>query len=41
MKEEAIAALESVRDDLLAARELAERERLATLEGQRGGAAAR
>ena len=35
MKEEAISALETVRDDLLAARALAEQEREATLEAQR------
>ena len=39
MKEEAIAALETVRDDLLAARALAEQERQAALEAQREQAA--
>ena len=40
MKAEAIAALETVRDDLLAARELAERARIAALEAYRERAAA-
>ena len=39
MKEEAISALETVRDDLLAARALAEQEREATLRAQREQAA--
>ena len=37
MKEEAISALETVRDDLLAARALAEHERQAAFEAQRTG----
>ena len=35
MKEEAISALETVRDDLLAARALAEQERQAAMAAQR------
>ncbi len=35
MKEEAISALETVRDDLLAMRALAEQERLAAMAAQR------
>jgi hypothetical protein len=39
MKDEAIEALETVRDDLLAARALAEKERAAVIEAQRERAA--
>jgi hypothetical protein len=41
MKEEAIAALETVRDELLAAQALAEQQRVATIEAQRQRAAQR